>query len=269
MIVGGKDYTEQDIMVHLLSELIESETDLEVERKPFLGGTHVVFNALKSGDIDFSVEYTGTAYASILDETELEDEEEVYNEVKKQYSEQFGIEWLEPLGHNNTNAMAMKEERVEELELEKISDLTAYAEDLVLASGQEFYERTNDGLEPLLEVYDLQFNDILGMDPGLLFQAIDEDEVDLIIAFATDQRVPAFDLRILEDDEDFFPRYDAAVNAREESLEKYPKLRELLNQLAGKFTDEEIAKLNAKVDIESQSSKKVAKEWLFDQGLID
>lgn len=267
--VGGKNYTEQDIMVHLVSELIESETDLEVERKPFLGGTNVVFNALEAGDVDLSVEYTGTAYASILDESGLKDKDEIYERVKSEYSDQFGIEWLEPLGFNNTYALAMKEDEAEELGIEKVSDLEEYAKDFDLASDQEFLERDDDGLEPMLETYGLEFNDEIGMDAGLLYGAIDEGEVDVIVAFATDGRVPEFDLRILEDDQNFFPPYDAAVNAREETLEEHPELKDLLNELAGEFTDEEMAKLNAKVDIDGKDSEKAAEEWLIDQGLID
>lgn len=267
--VGGKNYTEQDIMVHLVSELIESETDLEVERKPFLGGTNVVFNALEAGDVDLSVEYTGTAYASILDESGLKDKDEIYERVKSEYSDQFGIEWLEPLGFNNTYALAMKEDEAEELGIEKVSDLEEYAKDFDLASDQEFLERDDDGLEPMLETYGLEFNDEIGMDAGLLYGAIDEGEVDVIVAFATDGRVSEFDLRILEDDQNFFPPYDAAVNAREEILEEHPELKDLLNELAGEFTDEKMAKLNAKVDIDGKDSEKAAEEWLIDQGLID
>lgn len=267
--VGGKNYTEQDIMVHLVSELIESETDIEVDRKPFLGGTSVVFNALESGDIDLYVEYTGTGYVNILDESGLDDKDAIYEEVKKQYSDQYGIEWFEPLGFNNTNALAMKEERAEELGIEKVSDLVEYASDFSIASDQEFRERPNDGLDPMLEAYDLQFNETVGMDPGLLYSAIDQDEVDVIVAFATDGRVPGFNLRVLEDDKNFFPPYDAAVNAREDTLEEYPELKELISQLSNQFTDEEMAALNARVDIEKESAEKVAKDWLSENGLID
>lgn len=268
VVVGGKEFTEQDIMVHLVSELIEANTNLKVERKPFLGGTNIVFTAMKTGDLDISVDYTGTGLVSILGEEVVNDADEAYRIVKEKYNEQFDITWLEPLGFNNTYAIVMKEEVANELGIEKISDLKEYAADFSFAATQEFIER-DDGYSGMKEVYGFEFKDARGMDPGLLYTAIDEGQVDVSVAFATDGRIPAFNLMILEDDKNYFPPYDAAVLIRNDTLEKYPELEEVLNSLAGLLTDEEMAKLNAQVDIEGKDSRQVAKDWLIEKGLID
>lgn len=266
--VGGKEFTEQDILVHLVSELIEAKTDLTVNRKPFLGGTNIVFAALKSGDLDISIDYTGTGLVSILDEEVVNNADEAYRIVKERYNKEFGITWLEPLGFNNTYAIVIREDMAEELSIEKISDLEEYAAEFSFAATQEFMER-DDGYSGMKEAYGFEFKEAKEMDPGLLYTAINEKQVDVSVAFATDGRIPAFNLKILEDDKNYFPPYDAAILIRNDTLEKYPELEEVLNSLAGLLTDEEMAKLNAKVDIEQQDSKEVARDWLVENGLID
>lgn len=267
--VGGKDYTEQVLMVHLVSELVEAETDLEVERKPFLGGTSVVFNALDSGDIDAAVEYTGSGLGAVLDEDLIKDEDELFDRVRDQYDEQFDIKWLDPLGFNNTYALAMRKEKAEELGIEKVSDLEEYAEDFTIASDDEFLERDEDGMDQMLETYDLEFADTKGMDPGLMYGALDEEELDVIVGFSTDGRIPAFDLKILEDDKQFLPPYDAAITVRNDTLEEYPELEDVLNKLSDEFTDEVMAELNAEVDLEEREPDEVAEEWLTENGIIE
>lgn len=268
VVVAGKDYTEQVLMVHLVSEVIEAKTDIEVDRKPFLGGTNVVFTSQKSGEVDIMVEYTGTGLISVLEQEQLTDRDEVYRIVKEGYDENFDIKWLEPLGFNNTYAITMREEMAEEMGIESISDLKEYAADFDFASVQEFSER-DDGYDGMAEMYGIEFKDVKAMDPGLTYTAIKEKEVDASVSFTTDGRVPAFNLRILEDDKNFFPPYDAAITVRKDTLEKHPELEEALSVLSGMFTDEEMAKLNAEVDLEEREPDEVAKEWLKSKGIID
>ena len=107
VIVGGKDFTEQDILVQLVSELIENKTDIEVERKAYLGGSSIVAKSIETGDLDIYVEYTGTALISVLGEAVINDPDEVYDLVKKRYSDEKQIKWLKPMGFNNTFAITM------------------------------------------------------------------------------------------------------------------------------------------------------------------
>jgi osmoprotectant transport system permease protein len=125
--IGGKDFTEQLILGEIMAQIIEHDTNLRVERKLFLGGTMICFNALRSGDLDMYAEYTGTGLVNILDETAISDPKKTFSVVKKQFSEQFDIQWLEPFGFNNTYTITMRREQAESLKIMKISDLNPVA----------------------------------------------------------------------------------------------------------------------------------------------
>ncbi|WP_432667197.1 glycine betaine ABC transporter substrate-binding protein [Wukongibacter baidiensis] len=268
IVVGGKEYTEQDILVNIIAEVIENKTDIKVERKSFLGGTQICAQALESGDLDIYPEYTGTALMSVLKEDRMNDPEAVYEKVKKRYEEEKNIIWLKPFGFNNTYALAMKESKAKELGIETYSDLVKHAPNLVFAGTQEYLERA-DGYKGLKETYGMEFKSARSMDPGLTYTAVKDGKVDVNSAFATDGRIPAFNLKVLKDDKNFFPPYYAAPIIRKDTLEKYPELEEVLNSLAGKIDDSTMASLNSKVDIDKKDAKLVAKEWLKSEGFID
>ncbi|SES71391.1 glycine betaine ABC transporter substrate-binding protein [Anaerobranca gottschalkii] len=266
--IGGKDFTEQDILVYMLGELIENNTDISVNYRNYLGGTNIVDGAIRRGDLDIYVEYTGTAYINLLGLEPINDSQKVYEIVAKKYEENFGIKWLEPLGFNNTYVLAMRRAHAEELGVETISDLVPYAGDLTLGATHEFLER-NDGYLGLQEVYGITFGDTRGLDPGLTYAAVRDGAADVNDAFSTDGRIVAFDLKTLEDDKNFFPPYYAVPIIRIDTLEKYPQLEEVINRLAGRLTDETMQKLNAKVDLDGENPRDVARNWLRSEGLID
>lgn len=268
LVMGGKDYSEQDVLVQLVSELIEANTDIKVTRKSYLGGSSIVANSIETGDLDLYVEYTGTALMSVLNEEKMNDPDKVYELVKKRYAEEKDIKWLKPLGFNNTWAITMKESKIEELGIKSLTDLGPLSKDLIFASTQEFQER-KDGYEYFKELYNIDFKEVKAMDPGLCYTAVKEDQVDVSVSYTTDGRIPAFELKVLEDDKNFFPPYYAVPIVRMDTLEKYPEIEDLLNSLAGKLTDDEMANLNAQVDIEKKDSKSVAKNWLKENGFIE
>jgi osmoprotectant transport system substrate-binding protein len=267
IVIGGKNFTEQDILVYLMKYIIEDKTNLKVETKPFLGGTSVVAQALDRGDIQIYAEYTGTALINLLQQPLINDPQKAYEKVKQIYKEQKRITWLQPFGFNNTYTLTMRADKAAELGIEKFSDLVAKGPDLVLGCTQEFLERP-DGYKGLQKVYGMNFKSVNGMDPGLTYAAARDGKVDVIDGFATDGRIPAFNLKVLKDDKQFFPPYYAAPIVREEVLNKHPQIADALNLLAGKLDDKEMAALNAQVDLEKKDAKDVAKQWLKSQGLI-
>ncbi|SHK38555.1 osmoprotectant transport system substrate-binding protein [Anaerobranca californiensis DSM 14826] len=265
--IGGKDFTEQDILVYIIGELIENNTDIPVRYRNYLGGTNIVDGAIRRGDLDIYVEYTGTAYINLLGLEPINDSQRVYEIVAQEYAEKFNIKWLKPLGFNNTYTLAMRRAHAEELGIEKISDLVPFAQDLTLGATHEFLER-KDGYLGLQEVYGITFGDTRGLDPGLTYAAVRDGAVDVNDAFSTDGRIVAFDLKVLEDDKNFFPPYYAVPIIRMDTLEKYPQLEEIINKLAGRLTDEIMQKLNAKVDLDGENARDVARNWLKSEGLI-
>lgn len=267
IVIGGKNFTEQDVLVYLMKDVIEAKTDLKVQTKPFLGGTLVVAKALDHGDIDLYAEYTGTALVTILNEPSQNDSQKVYDHVKEVYANQKSLTWLKPLGFNNTYTLAMREADANRLGINSISDLAKQAPNLVLGSTQEFLER-EDGYKGVQKLYDLNFKETKGMDPGLTYAAVKDGKVDVNDAFSTDGRITAFKLKVLKDDKNFFPPYYAAPVVRTETLNKHPEIADALNTLAGKLDDKTMSELNAKVDLDKKDAKDVAKEWLTAQGLI-
>jgi len=267
VVIAGKNFTEQDILVYMMKYVIEDQTKLKVETKAFLGGTSVVAQAIERGDIDIYPEYTGTALINLLGEPVLSDPQAAYDKVKNIYKEKKQIIWLEPFGFNNTYTLTMRTDEAERLGIHTISDLAAKADGLMLGCTQEFLERA-DGQKGLEEKYGFKFAAASGMDPGLTYAAVRDKKVDVIDGFSTDGRIVAFNLKVLEDDKKFFPPYYAAPIIREDTLKKHPEIADALKLLAGKLNETEMAKLNAKVDLEKQDPKTVAKEWLQSKGLI-
>ncbi|MDI6602036.1 MAG: glycine betaine ABC transporter substrate-binding protein [Thermoanaerobacteraceae bacterium] len=267
-VVGSASYTEQFIMGELLATLVEENMpDVNVERKLGLNGTMVVHSAITNGDIDAAVEYTGSGLMQMLHMDLITDPDEAYKVVRENYHEKWGIKWLDPLGFNNTYAMAVKKDYADANGLKKASDLIKVASDTVLGCSMEFSERP-DGYPGWKEAYGIEFKEVVPMDPGLMYNSIKNDEVDVISAFSTDGRIPAFDLVILEDDRRFFPPYYAVPMVREDTLSEILGLEDLVNKLAGKIDDAKMAELNAKVDIDGMDPHEVAKEFLQTEGLI-
>lgn len=267
IVVAGKNFTEQDIMASVVGILLEENTDLKVTVKSYLGGTDVVFNSMKNGTLDAYVEYTGTGLVNILEQKVISDQDQVYDVVKKEFADQFQLEWLKPIGFNNTYALAVTQDTAQKYGLQKVSDLQAHAKHLTFGVEQEFLERS-DGLPGLKQAYGFEFAGTKAMDPGLKYQALMEDEVQVIDAFSTDGRLVKNNLVILEDDKKFFPPYYAAPIVRQETVEKHPEVKTELLKLAGTMDETEMAELNAQVDVDKRKADDVAREWLKAEGLI-
>lgn len=267
VIIGGKNFTEQDILVYLMKYVIEDQTKLKVETKAFLGGTSIVAQALDRGDIHIYAEYTGTALINLLSQPVINDPKAAYDKVKAIYKEKKQIEWLEPFGFNNTYTMTMRSDEAKRLGIKTISDLAKKADTLSLGCTAEFLER-EDGLKGLQQKYGFKFKSSNGMDPGLTYAAVRDKKVDVIDGFATDGRIPAFNLQVLVDDKQFFPPYYAAPIVRADVLKKHPEISKALNLLAEKLDDKTMASLNAHVDLDKKDPKVVAKEWLQSKGII-
>ncbi len=269
--IGGKNWTEQILLVHIMGTLLEYHTDHEIVLRDGLGSSDVLVHALGDDDIQLFADYTGTGLINVLGlELEPDDTPEtVYERTKKGFEEEFGFTWLEPLGFSNTFTLILKKEKAEELNVKNFSDLVPHMPDLVLGSDAQFMER-QDGYRGLAEAYGIEgFKDTSEMDIGLAFAAIDQGNVDVVVGYSTDGRIPALDLVILEDDKDYFPPYYAAPILKVDFLEKYPEVGEVLNKLAGLIDETTMSGLNAKMDIDRMDERKIAEDFLREMGLIE
>ncbi len=267
IVIGSKNFTEQIVLAELLAQVIEARTGLQVERRLNLGGTLICQQALRAGEIDLYVEYTGTALTAVLGQVPSSDRAAVYERVKKAYRERFGFEVTEPLGFNNTFAMVIRGEDARQLKLRAISDIAPYAPRWRAGFGYEFMERP-DGFRGLVQTYQLRFAETPRvMDLGLIYRALKEKQVDIVAGNSTDGVIAALDLAVLEDDRHYFPPYEAVPVVRRQSLERHPEMRSALHALAGQISEAEMRRLNYAVDGERRDVPQVVREFLRGKGL--
>jgi len=261
IVIGSKNFTEQVILGELLAQQIENQTELQVVRKLNLGGTFICDQALRAGELDGYVEYTGTAFTAILKNDPIRDPQEVYQRVKESYGKE-GMEWLQPLGFNNSFAILIRGEAAKRFGVRAISDIAPYTPHWLAAFGYEFIERA-DGFKGLSEAYDLKFAEPPRvMELGLTYRALAEQRVDLIAGDSTNGLIAALDLFVLEDDKQYFPPYDGVPVFRTETLQRYPQLREVLNRLAGTIDEDQMRRMNYQVDGEGKLVREVVEEFL-------
>jgi osmoprotectant transport system substrate-binding protein len=268
-VIGSKNFTEQLILGEMYAQLLEA-AGIQVERSLNLGGTAVAHEALLAGEIDMYPEYTGTGLLTILEMDTMSDPDEVFDVVKEAYAEQFDLVWLDQAPMNNTQALAVKREFSEENDLTTISEMVAMAGDLRLAAVPDFPERP-DGLVGLKEVYgDFDFKEVIILDPGLKYQALINDDAEVVVAFGTDGQIAGYDLVVLEDDKGLWPPYHVAPVIRQDTLDAYPQIADILNELAPLLTSEVMADLNWQVDGDAaMEPEDVAREFLTENGLLD
>lgn len=265
--VGGKDFTEQVVLCHMVSELIEENTDLTVKRQPMLGGTQVCTSAVRSGEIDLYIDYTGTCYADTLGYTPISDVEKVYQTVVQDFDQQYDLKVLKQMRFNNTYTLAVKPETAEQYGLNTLSDLAKVSDQLTISPTLEFTKR-EDCLPGLQTCYNMNFKKVVAMDSSPRYLALSNGESDVVDAFATDGLLKKFGLTVLEDDKQFFPPYYAVPVVRSDVLEAHPELEELLENLGDVLTDEVMSELNYQVDEENQDPETVARNFLREQGLV-
>ncbi len=268
VVVGTSNYTEALILGYMYKDLIESNTDIEVESRFNLNGGTVCFDALDTGSIDMFVEYTGTILPNMLHESiDSKDPDEVYNKVKELMNSKHDIHISEPLGFNNTYVMSVTPEVAEKYNLHTLSQLFEVAPELRLGCTVEFIQR--EDCLPLIESeYNTSFKSEDGLDASIRYAAIESGEVDVIDAFSTDALLSKSNLVKLEDDVAFFPPYYAVNIVRNDVFEEYPELKDVLSKMDNILTEEEMAALNAKVDIDGETPEKVAHDFLVEKGLV-
>ena len=234
LVVGSKNFTEQVLLAEILAQQVERRLHVTVGRKFNLGGTLLAQTALTSGAIDLYPEYSGTALTAVLKLPPSKNAEAVMEQVREAYGRQWQLEWLRPLGFNNTFAMMVRGDIARRTGIRTLSE-AARSQAWKLGAGYEFKQRP-DGLAGLLAAYSLRTDgDPVTMDLGLLYAALKSRRVDLIAANSTDGLAAVLDVRMLEDDRHYFPPYECALVARRDSLARIPGLRSAVEEISGKL----------------------------------
>lgn len=266
IVVGAKDYTEQDVLGNILSVLLEKNTDFKVEYKHEMS-SNVIFAAVQSGDVDVYVDYTGTIYGSYLTYSDMKSADEVYDISVKEMSEKYKLRVLEPLGFNNTYCLAVRPDTAAQYNLKTYSDLAKVSSDFIFGGGFEILNR-NDGIPNLKKAYGMEFKEEKAVEGVLRYSALANNETQITEAFSTDGMLLEYDLVVLEDDKSFFPPYHAVPVIREDTAQKHPEILTELAKLTDFISDDAMRELNYKVDVLKQNPKDVATEFLKSSGLI-
>lgn len=267
-VIGAKLGAEPEILINMYKLLIEDETDLKVELKPGLGKTSFVFNALKSGSIDMYPEFTGTALSEFLKEEAVSnDRKEVYEQARDGLSDQFDMTLLPPMSYNNTYTLAISKQFAEQNGVKTISDLASVEANVKAGFTLEFNDR-EDGYKGIQKLYELDFPSVKTMEPKLRYQAIETGDINLMDAYSTDSELKEYDMTVLEDDRELFPPYQGAPLMLRQTLKKYPELEDVLNELSGKVTDDEMRDMNFRVNSDGENAEDVAREFLENAGFL-
>ena len=264
--LGSRNNTESIILSHVMGQFIENKTDIEVIYKENLGGSSVVWNAMTNGHIDVIPDYTGTIVVTYYHELPGTADETL--EMTKRLVDGDDIVAFDTFGFNNTYTLALDESIAEELGVYTFSDFAQYSQDFTLGAVFEFIDRP-DGLPGFQKEYNLEFDEVKGMDHGMMYRSIEAGEVDVINSYTTDGQLQVHDLRVLEDDKSYFPPYHALPLVRKETLKEYPEIEEILKQLAGTIDEEAMQIMNGKVDNDGMMVERVAEEFLVEAGLIE
>jgi osmoprotectant transport system permease protein len=259
VVVGAKTFTEQYILSELLAARL-GRAGLDAVVAPSLGST-VAFDALRSGDIDVYVDYSGTIWATLMHKASAGTERaRVLAEVGGWLEREHGITVACALGFENSYALAMRRNQANQLGIRRIGDLTALARGLSIGGDYEFFARAE--WRALRERYHLAFAKQRSMDSSLMYQAVAQGDVDVISAFSTEGRIAALDLVILEDDQHAIPPYDALVLVSARLQREHPEALPALRALAGRIDEDRMRRMNLDVDAAGKSPSSVAQAFL-------
>lgn len=268
--IAGKLGAEPEILINMYKELIEENSDVQVELKPNFGKTTFLFSALKNDQIDIYPEFTGTVLESLVQvpkkDTGKHSAEKTYTLAKNLLAKQAKLEFLAPMAYENTYALAVKKSFAKEHDLKTISDLKKIENQVHAGFTLEFNDR-NDGNKGLKDMYQLQLK-VSQMEPALRYTAINNGDVNVIDAYSTDSEIKQYDLMTLQDDAHLFPPYQGAPLMRQDFAQKHPEIVKSLNRLKGKITEAEMVAMNYAVNVEGQKPAKVAKDYLVQNGLL-
>lgn len=267
--IGCKSMPEQMILQEILAQLIEAKTDYTVERiEPIAGGTSNIQVAMESGEIDLYPEYTGTGWLTVLKHEETKDADYMYEQLDKEYNDNYNMSWVSLYGFENTYTLAVRPETAQQYNLQKISDLVAVSDQLIFGANFDYFER-EDGYQKVCDTYDLHFKGTAEVDMGLKYQTLMENKCDVINAYTTDSQIAEFDLVTLEDDLGLFTDYRCSTVVRNEALDAYPELLATLQLMEGLISNEEMTQMNYELNTNHRLESEIAADFLKSKGMID
>ena len=265
--IATKPMTESYILGQMLALLIEQDTGLSVHLTNGVGGgTSNIHPAMLRGGFDMYPEYTGTSWEAVLKHKDPYQDDK-FSILEDAYKKQYGLEWANLYGFNNTYGLAVSKQVAQQYQLKTFTDLAKVSHQLIFGAEYDFFER-EDGYKQLQEVYGIHFGKVIDMDIGLKYQAIRDKKIDAMVVFTTDGQLSVSEVVVLQDDRNLYPSYEAGTVVRAELLTTYPALRTTLAKLNNLIDDATMAHLNFLVETERKRPEEVAKNYLLQKGLL-
>lgn len=273
--VGSKNFSENIILGKMALILLKS-AGADVTDLTNIPGSASARQAHLTGDIDAMWEYTGTGWLVYLGEAKpIPDEQEQYEAVKEADLQQNDLVWLPPAPMNNTYAFAITQESADKYGITKMSEMEKVpVAERTFCVESEFQNRA-DGLPGALKTYDIPLgqggtpeDNIQTYQTGAIYDATAKGECTFGEVFTTDGRILALDLEVLEDDRQYFPKYNVSLVLREELDAQHPGIQDVIDPVAEKLTNDVLLDLNAEVDVKGREPVDVAEEWLRDEGFL-
>lgn len=260
--IASKPTSEQFILAEIIAQLIENKTNFQVIRKFGIGGgTTNIHPAMLSKDLDIYVEYTGTSWMNVLKKPLPDNNSIDFIKLNNLYKQNYQLEWLGLLGFNNTYALAISKQEAQKRNIHNLSQLAMQSSDFDFGAEFDFFERP-DAYKGLLNHYPFTFKSLHEMDINLRYQAYQQGQVNVIDVFTTDAPIETLELKVLLDDKNFFPAYEAGIVVRSELIQQYPEVKKILQSLNGKISTYKMRQLNYQVEILHQTPAEVAKKFI-------
>ena len=261
--IGAQSMTESEIIANMLAQMIEHNTDLNTALIKNLGSNYVQQQAMLGGEIDIAAtRYSGTDLTSTLGMEAEKDPKKALSIVQKEFEKRFHYKWFDSYGFENTYAFTVTKELAEKDHLDKVSDIKKHAGQFKLGVDNAWLKRKGDGYKGFTDTYGFEFGTTYPMQIGLVYDAVKNGKMDAVLAYSTDGRIKAYDLKILKDDKQFFPPYDCSPVIPDSVLKQHPELKGIVNKLIGKIDTETMQELNYEVDGKLKEPSVVAKEFL-------
>lgn len=266
-VVGAKDFSEQYILGNMVSILL-NENGADTTYQTIVGSANVR-TALESDEFMGYWEYTGTSWLAYNEQDAPVKGVQAQYDAVKELDAAKGIAWLDGAAVNNTYAFAIRSEKAAELGIDSLSDIAALpAEEQTFCVESEFASRP-DGWEGLKTTYGLTNATTVTLDTGAIYSVTDEGaQCNFGEVFATDGRIKALDLVVMTDDQEYFPVYQIGFTLKQSTLDAYPAIADIVNELTALLTDQVMQELNAKADVDGEDPADIAREFLVAQGLI-
>ncbi|ENH95827.1 substrate-binding region of ABC-type glycine betaine transporter [Gracilibacillus halophilus YIM-C55.5] len=269
---GAQKNTDPKIMGHIVKQLVEAKTDHEVNITEDIPASPQVMTAIGNKEFDFALLYSGEVYNNHFDEDQVEystDPEKTLTQAQELFGNKYDMKWYDSVGFRNQYSIAIKEELANENNITNMTELGDYASELALGTDNSWIERENDGYEGYQETYGYSFKEARGMDVALMYEGIANGDLDVVTAYTVDPQILEYNLKILEDDQNFFPPYDASLVARNEVINEYPAVEAIFNDLVGSVSTDEMTQLIREVDMNERDMATVAEEFIQEKGWLE